>query len=244
MAATCGILSKRYATEFKAPIPAVDAGTDAFSEWLLKDEDICVNQDGKKQDRPLPCTTSQIHVFEQSGFIAWLNERGYKCVNKILGKIYDPTKPPGADHPFPKSSCNTECRVFNSDTCFSCVEKVLKEDPSICDTDLNTLKQCVECTDKIADTVQHMANKDKGEGPTKNGVYILGQTENAPPSHITAVMNTARGIEVNSTAGPDLIAIVVGSVLGGLLVLFIGYQAYRRQFEPRAPLKNSSFGVM
>lgn len=231
MASTCEALGERYARESGDPIPANNDNVDALDTWLFRDVDRCIDSDGKFTDAEPPCSSTQVHGFKQDGFIAWLNERGFQCVNKITGRIHDPDKPPGPSQAPPKSACSPQCLQYNSKTCMDCVQQILKDDPNRCPTsDVNTVSQCVECMDRMADVLRTVSNRTKGD-ETKNGVYMLSEKKDVPDSHVVAVMDTVRGKHISDSTGLSAseVAIIISSVLGFLIIVYLGYKIWRQR---------------
>jgi hypothetical protein len=70
---------------------------------------------------------------QESGFLAWVNERSMQCINKVTGQInLTPHQEPGLDHGLQPSYCIEECYHARPDStaCFSCIKQTLENPAS------------------------------------------------------------------------------------------------------------------
>lgn len=97
-------------------------------------------------------TAAMFRVLKEEGFIHWVNSRGMKCINRVIGVLKPPYPLDTYNTPFvpqennwfnalPAAHCQTFCNKVrpDSEACFACVNLVLQKDPSLCrfETDLN-----------------------------------------------------------------------------------------------------------
>jgi hypothetical protein len=92
---------------------------------------------------PLPHTTftnvegiPMTHL-QETGFLAWVNESGMQCINKLTGIINGYTvdhgveyKEAGQDVPYIKSYCHAACYnvTAGQESCFECIAQVLEDE--------------------------------------------------------------------------------------------------------------------
>jgi hypothetical protein len=118
---------------------------------------------GTAPDRTLYANLAK-PVSKEEGFVPYVNERGFQCINKITGHIQEKdengmTKNPGLNQAFTQEDCVLQCYQTKgtSDSCFDCISKsqflsrcpFKESDPS----DIkDVLKNAVQCTSIISDT--------------------------------------------------------------------------------------------
>lgn len=155
---TCRPLAQRYAQESQNPIPAASASGATKKAWLLTERWGCIvpgstdptfDTDACRAALDAVTTNQQhkpyLNYLEEKGFLAWVNERGLKCVNKVTGLVFGldtatgVVKIPDANTPQPDAACWDSCLSVteDSDACFRCVNTYLKDHPDVCpDVDL------------------------------------------------------------------------------------------------------------
>ena len=166
---SCQDLANEYAKVSGQAIPDASTSVQTRQDWLLKQSWGCYDNSGNFQtdecDRlpfvfksknisgpegSSPIETPAVtvpgrsrNILQESGFLAYTNELGSKCISHITGKYvqYDPLtkdflnpgtgvteRPDGTEvnynNELPLSKCATECLEFNEDSteCFSCIE--------------------------------------------------------------------------------------------------------------------------
>ena len=130
--------------------------TAGGSEWYNSRNKDANNPNGAPE--PLPVYN---HYYNE-GFLAWLNERGMKCIGQITGQFFGLNADgviniPTSQIPFPDSKCWGACHNVTEDSemCFECVKQELTNNPSLCpNVDLTRyptlVEDCVHCQTCIA----------------------------------------------------------------------------------------------
>jgi len=146
----CGSLVDDYVKTSGKTQPADSAATEDKRNWLLEFKWECwdgtqlqtkggaLAPPGTDPNAHDPCenatTRHPLTKLTETGFLAFVNERGLRCVHAIQGRIkgVDPTtgalQQPGLDHPVPAAHCMEECaNVYGGspqlDACADCVVK-------------------------------------------------------------------------------------------------------------------------
>lgn len=184
---SCKILADRYAKEQKLPIPPASASLEEKKKWLYVSQWGCILP-GKtlsdfmpndqfdlkgpcylQNDKPAPgnqvsstlnARPPVLNYLKETGFLAWVNERGLKCVNKIVGNFFGLNTETGLVNvpsvsvtPM-QNQCWGSCQnvTSSSSMCFECINQVLQNTPDLC-PDLNpndpnnekVMSQAVDC---------------------------------------------------------------------------------------------------
>jgi hypothetical protein len=178
-------------------------------------------------------------ILKESGFLAWVNDRGMKCINLITGSIniwpvIDPEgeyKEPGSDTGFQESFCNGACYNVKPDqeTCFECIKDVLEDpDPSpskkllqtVCpalydpanninEVDTELMKTSVECHACIA-------SKSTGLITSKPKMSMFGKEE------YTSVYNSSGFENIwGCITGHFPVRFSVGAIIGIVFLIII-----------------------
>lgn len=229
----CKIMSDEYAKETGITTPSGSATPKEKDDWLLSETNKCIDGSGNVTDNKPPCSSSETRLTEQSGYLAYLNERGNKCIGRITGQHYPPHQPPGDTHPYPQSECNAECRNYRSNKkeCVACIQKILDKNPERCPSvakNIDVLEKSLTCMDCIADTLEASSKRN-----SKESLYILGESENLPQNQIKEVFACATGNNTGLTDRTSLsttmIIIISLSVIFGVLLLIGIYFWYKKQ---------------
>ncbi len=143
----CQNLATQYASETNNPIPGASASVDVRGVWLLQQQFGCVLPDGSVDylppTDPKSCENQSVfvspHTFQglprtqlqESGFLAWVNERGMQCINRLTGLFTDGTNIPNVSVSQPMTYCNAACYnvLAGNQTCLQCIKQTL-EDPA------------------------------------------------------------------------------------------------------------------
>jgi hypothetical protein len=143
----CQNLATRYASETGIAIPGSSASVDARGVWLLQQSFGCVLPNGTVSYAipPDPAACENISTFvspytfegvprtqlKESGFLAWVNERGMQCINRLTGVFTDVANIPNVSVSQPMTYCNTACYnvLAGNQTCLQCIKQIL-EDPA------------------------------------------------------------------------------------------------------------------
>jgi hypothetical protein len=195
---TCKELAKRYANETKKNIPNRDETDDIKQKWLYQSEwkcyqngefkdpsncDVCVDVNNNIVDCKSPSMAKhkpRFNFLNETGFLHWVNQRGFQCINRITGNFFGideksgDTKVPSIDVPYPNALCSDVCFGIQSkkgDKCFECIKNALKSDPSLCpginidnEEDKNILHDSVNCHECIGTQSKYFEKTDeKGE---------------------------------------------------------------------------------
>jgi len=209
---SCKGLAERYAAEENKPIPPSNASQEVKNNWLLIEEwgcippgttefitrDLCLPdpptgpkiRPGMNDPDPPPPPASNLgsrppvlNVYRESGFLAWVNERGLQCINRIVGNFYGlntetgQANRPGPSTTPPDSQCWGACynATTDSEMCFECIKTILTNDPSRCPAisatnpaDENLIRDsisCHECIGSQAAFIQSQAQDAAPETP-------------------------------------------------------------------------------
>lgn len=179
-----------------------------------------------------------LNKLQEEGFLAWVNERGRQCINKITGKFYglDPNtglvKEPDQNTPPPPVNCAGICltATTDSDQCFQCIASVLEKDPTQCPalaaekefTVTDMLKESLGCMECIGDrSVKYSDNE------AENRKQSLDQVWNCLTGNVSAPLSTDAILAI------VLVSVLVVTVLVALAVYFWGIQPrlQRKQAE-------------
>lgn len=234
---SCQSLAQRYAAETNNPIPPRSATTEIKSNWLLKQTWGCKLPNGTFLDNQQQCFEELgnqpndqdykpfINFLQEEGFLAWVNDRGLKCINRIVGRFYGFNEKTGtSNEPSPTvtppdSQCWGACynATENSEMCFECVKQVLQSTPSLCPQinvndpqDDNLLKDSITCFDCIS---------------LSGGFVSIPNTSPVQPDNdaiIDNLWNCVTGSLPNTLNTTDIILIVLGSIFILSALIFVG----------------------
>lgn len=141
---SCELLAKAYASDTGIAIPN-GASLDDRARWLLTQSWGCVIN-GQVEPDTTVCNNTPVQVgnftttgvpltvLQEAGFMAWVNDRGMKCINRLTG-IYVETLP-DSKVPQPKVYCVGACyNVLPGQTaCFECIKQTLENPENKLDT--------------------------------------------------------------------------------------------------------------
>lgn len=129
----------------------VDCESDGFpsTAWCLEGEN---NLDVPSGDAP----NAPLNILLEEGFVPWVNQHGFQCVNKVMGRInpldeHGQLLEPDQNTEQQTTGCASVCSKASrgSLVCFECVKKFLKDEPGRCPTavrsDPTLLEDCVDC---------------------------------------------------------------------------------------------------
>ncbi len=198
----------------------------------------------EKNDNPPPSISSKttdglsaigkrppvLNKLKEDGFLAWVNERSMKCINKITGKFYglNPqtglVNAPGVETPNPPVHCAGACQAvdFNSTMCFECIAHVLEDDPTQCpelsaETDVRELMaEGLSCLSCIGNQSGFIAKADQ----SADDEAMLNKAYQC----ITSTVSTGLSLEI-------ILAIVIVSVM--VLTVIITLLVYFLHIAPR-----------
>lgn len=208
----CVDLAKEYALSMGKPIPRTNSSIDTKVDWLLTNKWCCQIDDvvnGKKDYIECHKETCAHHVItipkvgqqkedvnlkgapltylKETGFLAWTNERGMQCINKVTGLITNynradgvPYKEADLTNEYKPSHCTNVCNNLqpNSDTCFECIKHAIEDDTKhfiqgICPALYNGTTIPIVDTKLIKDSVAcHSSIADHSKNATKTTSYI------------------------------------------------------------------------
>ena len=169
---TCKKLADLYASRTGKGIPKSEGER---KDWLLTEE--WLDKDGNSKDNGGKAPFVKL---QEEGFLAWVNERGMKRVNKVLGNFVEGAKDgkdqsPNANVPQPTSDCWGVCKGVNhlSEMCFECVTQKLGSN----EDDIHLLGEAVACQTCVGDAkgglVDEIWRCVDGRGPEKGFPKML-----------------------------------------------------------------------
>jgi hypothetical protein len=245
---TCKALAERYSQETNIPIPPNSASGDEKGVWLLTEQWGCLipGVDGFVADQAecksrldvVPTDGNYkpyLNYLQQEGFLAWVNERGLKCVNGIMGNYYGldqntgSAKIPSVSVSQPESQCWGACWnvTTQSEMCFECINQVLTANPSMCpsidvtnESDETLIRDAIAC---------HNCISVKGTFvPTPDSSVTLDQAAQANNMWACITGTVSEGL---STI--DIIVIVCVSIFVFALVLTLGlwFGVFKKRLE-------------
>lgn len=264
---SCQKLAERYAKETNNPIPEKpDEDWLLVSTWgcvplgitekevenkfvAITDGDKCAKQAESYNKRPTVDEKDEYprvpaaNYLKEEGFLAWVNERGMQCINKVVGRVYGfdyekgVSKHPGKNQEPPNSRCWGPCyrTTETSDTCFECVQNALVDMPDLCKpgTDSTLLKEALNCQSCLA-----------AQGSPFDLTYELADAEKEPEKRAAqeAELNdqllNSMWACITGTVSPglspsDIALIVIGSifVVVALIVLIVWFTVYKHKIR-------------
>ena len=271
---SCQLLANQYVEEdpVNNKVPPPDSSIDERQKWLLRQMWCCQYKNGDQEnyidcDRN-NCANAKVYVtpilndpdpnksggyrqgapltiLKEDKFLAWVNERGMQCINKVVGRINAiPTdhgteyKLPGPDVPFAKGYCSGPCYnvLPGQIECFECIKKTLEDQTvstnerkrldSLCpalyngttikEVDTNLMQQSLSCHSCVADNSKNLTNSVE----VSPGVYSTTYNEDA----FNRVWGCVTGnFPFEWTSGITIgivIAVIVLLILGGIGIWF------------------------
>jgi hypothetical protein len=175
-----------------------------------------------------------LNYLQEDGFVAWVNERGLKCVNRVTGLFVGLNKETGvANEPGPSvtppdSQCWGACWYVTdtSDMCFECVMQQVEKNPSLCPSvdvnnpdDTSLLQESTNCHTCLALQSGNIFKNDANGDPVADN--------EAQTDKLYKCITGSVGGQLIST--PALIALIVVGVFLVVLALILGlwYGVYR-----------------
>ncbi len=251
---TCKQLAERYATEENKPIPPRTASFEEKQAWLYTAKWGCIppgesafveGLDACKEvnDRPAPTAGSSnlasrppvLNKLQESGFLHWVNQRGYQCINRLTGTFYGLdektglAKVPGPDQSNVDSKCWGACyqATSASDMCVECVVQQLTDDSSLCpQIDVSDskndflIKEAIACHECIG-TQNRFEQKAGSPAGTADLEKMQDRVWDCLTGSVRAPLSTA-----------DLVLIIVGAVFVATVAVTLG--VYFGVIRPRA----------
>jgi hypothetical protein len=157
----CQHLAQVYAQATNNPIPDANADMNTVrAPWLITQTKACQTAPPESKiltteqecaeakqtvpgmgdfQQPYVLTGLPMSIIQESGFLAYVNERGSQCINKLNGIINPiviedgkPYKEANLEVPHSKVYCVNECFNFlpSSTECFQCVQNVIAQLPA------------------------------------------------------------------------------------------------------------------
>ena len=256
----CQQLAATYASSTAHPIPATDADIETVrGPWLITRQfgcqpspDFVINMNtdecaavmqpaaaGPGQTTAFVSAGAPLVIIQETGFLAWVNERGLQCINKVTGLVNrapvvngTPYKDPGIDKAFLPTFCNKECYNVLPDQigCFECVKAAL-ENPAndLTETcpalwngstpvDTGLMQQSLQCHACIANKSASLVTTTSTQDSKGNTVYSQTYNEGSFNNIWTCVTGD-NGLSAGAIAG-----ITLG--IAAFLALVIGLSVY------------------
>ena len=134
---SCNKLAQEYASETGLSIPDASASINSKRDWLLKstwgcqlpgseefvDAKTCqANNDVSNSSTHVANRPAMLNRLKEEGFLYWVNNISYGCMNHVNGRIYDIdkntglTKVPDSKNENVPSACIQECRRIRGDS--------------------------------------------------------------------------------------------------------------------------------
>lgn len=177
-----------------------------------------------------------LNVLKEEGFLHWVNQRGFQCINRIVGNFYGLNyntglaNAPGPSITPPDSQCWGACFNATSDSemCFECINTVLDQNPSLCpeinvkdpgdETLIRDAVSCHECVGSQSAFIQSTAPGAQPGDP--DNPAILNQVWKC----ITSTLNPG-------LTALDIMLIVIAAVIVVAVAVTLGL--YYGYFHPR-----------
>jgi Fe-S oxidoreductase len=257
---SCANLAKRYALLTGNTIPESNASKQEQKNWLLSSKWTCTKAGSSEiEPDPTKCpavATSNLllrakkNVLYETGFLAWINEAGMKCINQVAGAFYGRMDNPNlvqgqgemADQTLSQFSsktsdgsslnqthyCNVACRAVTAnpnDPCLDCVTNVL--------TNFNQESRPVQLCPNITSRLQvgqslydYMSECLTCQNCIAQQIAKIRIADMTPDEIQDARQNAALScITGSATYNPNPFQIttlfIVGMVLAGLLIMGI-----------------------
>lgn len=252
---TCEILAHRYGVETGNDMPS--GSIDVRANWLLKQEWGCYI-DGNYANAEA-CDSQHVIVspsfdtvgvpkttLTESGFASWVNERGSKCINRLMGNWTDQL--PSTTQPQPKVYCSTACLQFD-DNCFQCVKGVLENKSNnlqdVCpalyngttltQVDTNLMSQAVACLNCIGSNSANLTKAVEHTDPNTGQVSLGSVYQNPGFDNMWCCMTGDFPMPLSEILG------IAFGVLAALLIIFIpvGIVVHRKRNAKQASAKAS-----
>jgi len=208
---SCQKLAQRYVKETGKSIPAETADYITKSNWLYVQQWGCIlpgdatktfhkndqfdlngfcYQTNNNSPPAAPASSLKqrppvLNSLQETGFLAWANQRGLQCINRIVGNFYGLNtdtglvNAPGPSITPPQNQCWGACQnvTTNSTMCFQCINQVLLANPSLCPInpnnpdDENLIADSISCHNCVGlqGSFVQMANKTPGT-PDDNAI--------------------------------------------------------------------------
>jgi len=172
----CKRLLAEYVKETGKVLPALESTEDIKKKWLLSEDWKCYV--GTRAYELSNChtidnssTQDPVYKLNEDGFLAWINERGRKCINHVTGEFYQTVKQPDGTYVYQGPSASTapssthacwdKCMHVsrgNSTTdneCVACIIKYLQTNPSACITPItrDQMLDSLICQQQIAQEI-------------------------------------------------------------------------------------------
>lgn len=251
----CQELAQIYGAQV-SPIPPADSPIDPTrSQWLIDRKYCCqYGPDHIISCDPAVCAQEKqtvgqgsqaftvqgipLTIIQESGFLAWVNERGMQCINKLTG-IVDPTpvtnghpyQDPGKDKAFQPTYCVDECYNVtpNQTNCFTCIKNALEDNISvlqnICPAFYSNgqmianadvlMQKSLQCHSCVANNSTNLISTSKNIDAKGNTVFI--QTYNAGAFNNIWSCITGGGLSVGAIVGITIASFIV------VIALFLGF---------------------
>jgi hypothetical protein len=252
----CQNLATRYATETGNTIPNSTASVDVRGVWLLQQEFGCVEPDGTVNYLPptdgKSCENTSVYVspyqmtgvprtqLKESGFLAWVNERGMQCINRLTGLFTDVANIPNVSVSQPMTYCNTACYnvLAGNQTCLQCIKQTL-EDPannlqdacpalfnggSIKTVDTNLMNESLSCHGCIGNNSNNLTIPVQ---TVVDGVNVLSSRYNE--SAFNMIWGCVSGSFPSQLSVGAIIGIVIACIIVVIIVIVGGYFGWQHE---------------
>jgi hypothetical protein len=255
MSSSCQKLADRYVAETGKTIPAANAPLQERSDWFLTQQwgcilpgetvadfhprtssdpatDFCLkNNNAEKSTVGTSNALVRPPVYnylKEDGFLDWVNQRGMKCINKIVGNFYGlntatgNVNAPGPSITPPDSQCWGACFevTSTSEMCFECVNQTLTQNPSLCPAidiskpdDQELVRDAVNCHECIG---------------TQGITNSVGATNETVIDNMTKCLN---GTIHPPLSTADIVSIVIGAIF--IMVIIIVLAVYYGLIHPK-----------
>ena len=198
-------------------------------------------------------------ILHETGFLAWVNERGLQCINKVVGRANAIPAPnsnveykiPGPSVPFEKGYCSAPCYnvLPNQIECYECIKNTLEDKKitgderkrldgicpalyngiDITEVDTELMQQSLSCHSCVASNSTNLTNSVQ----VSPGVYQTTTNEDA----FTQLWGCVSGSFPFQWTSAMTIGVVVG-VIVLTIVLGVGIWYYLRKKKQEKTKEN------
>jgi hypothetical protein len=197
-------------------------------------------------------------IIRETGFLAWVNERGMQCINSLTGIVdrtpIDDTHPyedVGLTKKFPKTYCVAECTnaLPSSTDCFNCIKSTLenpdnKDDlmgacPALWNgsdpVDTQLMQDSLTCHTCVGSKSANLVRTSSTTDAKGNVIFSHTYNPASFDTMWTCVSGASSGLSAGAIAG-IVIGIVVFLVLMGVLIWYLVKKKKKTPSPPKANL--------